>query len=140
MHDRETVAASAAPRGRVADVVLWGLQALLAALFAFAGVNKLLGLQQEMIDQFARIGAGVWFRYFVGAVELVGAIGLMIPRVSGLAALGLAGVMAGAVLAHLFVLPPVAVALVPATLGLLLGLIARARWPGFRHRAGALDR
>src|SRR5687768_10157727 len=124
----ETLPAPAA-RGRALNVTLWVFQILLAALFAFAGVNKLLSLQQEMAENFARIGLGPWFQYFVGAVELAGAIGLLIPRLSGLAALGLAGVMAGAVLAHLFVLPPASLALAPAVLGVVLALIAWGRWP-----------
>ena len=57
-------------------------------------------------------------------LELADAVGLLIPRLSGLAALGLAGVMVGAVLTHLFFLPPVALALVPALLGVVFGLIA----------------
>lgn len=42
-----------------------------------------------------------------GAVELAGAIGLLIPRLAGAAALGLIGVMVGAVITQLFVLEPV---------------------------------
>jgi uncharacterized membrane protein len=45
---------------------------------------------------FATIGIGQWFRYVVGALELAGAVGVLIPRLSGLAALGLIGLMAGA--------------------------------------------
>ncbi len=123
------VSGPAAPRrGRAATIGLWTAQVLLAALFLFAGVNKLLGLQEEMVRQFARIGLGTWFRYFVGTLELAGGIGLLVPRLSGLAALGLAGLMAGAVLTHVLVLPPVYYAAMPATLGVGLALIARARW------------
>ena len=63
-----------------------------------------------------------------GGLELAGAIGLLIPRLAGPAALGLAGVMVGAVFAHVLALPPVALAVVPAVLFVLLVLIARARW------------
>lgn len=139
MTERATLTPRPATRGRAANIALWAVQILLAALFAFAGVNKLFGLQREMLDQFARMGAGPWFRYLVGALELAGAVGLLIPRLSALAALGLAGVMAGAVVAHLFVLPPVAVALVPGTLGVVFGLIARARWPHAEAQAAVLN-
>ncbi len=121
-----------AGRSRAATAALWTVQALLAALFAFAGINKLAGLQPEVVEQFARIGLGDWFRYLTGSLELVGAIGLLIPRLCGLAAIGLAGVMAGAVVTHLTVLPPVALALVPAALGVGFGLIARSHWPRTR--------
>lgn len=140
MTGSDTMTPPSASRGRALNITLWAIQILLAALFAFAGINKLAGLQREMLDQFARIGLGPWFRYLTGALELAGAIGLLIPRLSGLAALGLAGVMVGAVLAHLFVLPPVALALVPAVLGTVFGLIARARWPRTRALAGTLRR
>lgn len=114
-------------RGRAASIGLWTVQIALAALFAFAGLNKLAGLQPEVVEQFARIGLGDWFRYLTGTLELAGGLGLLIPRLAGLAAIGLAGVMAGAVVAHVVVLPPVALAVIPATLAAILLLIARAR-------------
>ena len=114
--------------GRALNITLWVVQILLAALFAFAGINKLLALQPEVVEGFTRIGLGQWFRYLTGGLELAGAIGLLIPRLSGLAALGLAGVMVGAVFAHVLALPPVALAIVPAVLSVVLVLIARARW------------
>ncbi|MBA2429869.1 MAG: DoxX family protein [Thermoleophilaceae bacterium] len=114
--------------GRALNITLWVVQILLAALFAFAGINKLLAPQPEVVEGFTRIGLGQWFRYLTGGLELAGAIGLLIPRLSGLAALGLAGVMVGAVFAHVLALPPVALAIVPAVLSVVLVLIARARW------------
>ncbi|MGH3928739.1 MAG: DoxX family protein [Pseudonocardiaceae bacterium] len=117
-----------APRGRAMNITLWVVQALLALFFAFIGVLKLIG-PQEVVDQFATIGLGQWFRYLTGAVELAGAIGLLIPRLAGLAALGLVGVMVGAVITHLTVLPPAINALFPALLGVVFVLIAWARWP-----------
>jgi hypothetical protein len=100
----------------------------MAALFAFAGINKLFGIQQEMVDNFARLGVGVWFRYLTGSLELAGAIGLLIPQLSGVAALELTCVMIGAVFTHLFVLPPKAIAFVPGSLGTIFVLIAWGRW------------
>lgn len=40
--------------------------------------------------------------------------------------------LAGAVVTHLLVLPPVALAVIPAVLAVVLLLIARARWPQTR--------
>jgi putative oxidoreductase len=134
----ETPAAPAVTRGRALDITLWVAQVLLALFFAFAGINKLGGLQQEVVDAFTEIGFGQWFRYFTGVLELADAVGLLIPRLSGLAALGLAGVMVGAVLTHLFFLPPVALALVPALLGVVFGLIAWGRWPQTKALTGKL--
>ena len=109
------------------EIVLWAAQILLAALFIFAGSSKLLGVK-EQVESFQTIGFGQWFRYVTGTCELAGAIGLLIPRLSGLAALGLVGVMIGATLTNLFLLPGMAgAALMTVFLGAVLGLIARAR-------------
>jgi putative oxidoreductase len=39
------------------------------------------------MDMFTTIGVGLWLGYVVGALEIDSAIGLLIPRLSGLAAL-----------------------------------------------------
>lgn len=136
-----TADAPVAARGRAANVALWVAQVLLALAFGVVGINKLGGLQPKVVEEFAQIGFGQWFRYLTGVLELAGAIGLLIPRLSGLAALGLAGVMAGAVLAHLFVLPPpAALAAVPAFLGAVFVLIAWGRWPGTKALLGKRGR
>lgn len=88
---------------RPATVGLWVVQLLLAAEFVAAGVMKLAG-SPVMVAMFSEIGAGQWFRYVVGALEVAGALGLLVPRLCGLAALGLVGVMAGAVITTMFVL------------------------------------
>lgn len=85
----------------VGNVVLWVVQVLLAAFFVFSGL-MLFG--DGLIDKFDEIGVGQWLRYVTGALEIAGAIGLVIPRLCGLAALGLSGVMAGAVVTELFML------------------------------------
>lgn len=52
---------------------------------------------------FATIGVCQWFRYLVGALEIASAVGVLVPRLSGLAALGLVCLMAGATMINLFV-------------------------------------
>jgi putative oxidoreductase len=76
-------------------VALWVAQAVLALQLASGGVLKLIG-DAAMVDLFTDIGAGQWFRYAVGLVELVGAVGLLIPRLCGLAALGVTALLVGA--------------------------------------------
>ncbi|MQA24889.1 MAG: DoxX family membrane protein [Micromonosporaceae bacterium] len=134
------VAAAPVTRSRALSITLWTAQALLATLFIFAGANKLMGMQPEVIESFQKIGLGDWFRYLTGACELAGGIGLLIPRLAGLAALGLVGVMIGAVITHITVLPPVALALAPATLGVVFALIAKARWSETRALIDMLKR
>ena len=90
----------ARPR-RLTSVLLWAGQILLGALFISLGLAKLNGGQ---VQEFSLIGAGQWFRYFVGAAELAGGIGLLTPWLAGLAAAGLAADMAGASITNLTVL------------------------------------
>ncbi len=118
--------AAPATRRRALTVTLWALQALLAIQFAGAGSLKLGGAQQ-MVDLFTQIGAGQWLRYLVGALELAGAIGLLLPRLSGLAALGLVGLLVGATATNLLVIdqgPWLPLGLLPVSV-----LVAWARWP-----------
>ncbi|XXF79627.1 DoxX family protein [Myxococcaceae bacterium GXIMD 01537] len=86
-------------QGKVKSIVLWLLSAPLALVFAFAGGSKLFtqGLHHE---NFAKWGYPGGFVYVVGAIELACAIGLLIPRVAGLAAAGLAVTMLGAFATH----------------------------------------
>ena len=74
---------------RGASITVWVVQALLAAFFVSAAVPKILG-NDLSVASFEQIGVGQWFRVITGLVELAGAIGLVIPRLSSLAAAGLA--------------------------------------------------
>jgi putative oxidoreductase len=119
-------------RGRAATIALWAIQILLGVFFlAAASVPKLAG-EQTAVEMFDYIGLGQWFRYLVGILELAGGIGLLIPRLAGLAALGLAGVMVGATFTSVFVLHAGLASITPAILAVLAGLVARARWADVR--------
>jgi uncharacterized membrane protein YphA (DoxX/SURF4 family) len=88
--------------GTVANVGLWILQVAAAAMIGMAGFGKLTG-SPDMIGLFEAIGIGQWFRYVTGTLEVLGAVLLLVPALAGAGALLLAGVMAGAVATHLFV-------------------------------------
>jgi putative oxidoreductase len=120
--DRETGRTYGAGKNRA----LWAAQVLLAAVFAFAAMPKLAGAHSA-VAMFGQIGAGQWLRYLVGTAELAGAVGLLIPRLAGLAAAGLAADMAGASIINIAVLHSAAVALT-IPLSAALALLARARW------------
>ena len=116
----------ARPR-RLTSVLLWAGQILLGALFISLGLAKLNGGQ---VQEFSLIGAGQWFRYFVGAAELAGGIGLLTPWLAGLAAAGLAADMAGASITNLTVLHNtsyVSMVFVTAPLCAVFALLAYAR-------------
>jgi hypothetical protein len=76
------VATNQAPTARATNVALWVLQAVLAFQFAGGGLLKLTG-SPEMVDLFTAIGAGQWLRYLVGALEVAGAVGLLIHAAVG---------------------------------------------------------
>ncbi|WP_370948732.1 DoxX family protein [Amycolatopsis sp. cg5] len=86
---------------RVGNVVLWILQVALAAYIIYSGYT-LFG--DNYVKKFDEIGFGQWLRYVTGVLEIAGGLGLLIPRLCGLAALGLVGVLAGAVGTELFLL------------------------------------
>lgn len=84
---------------KVGNVVVWILQIALAVQFFMNGYAL---FTDQFVAKFDDIGFGQWFRYLTGVLEIATAIGLLIPRICGLAALALAGIMAGAALTELF--------------------------------------
>ncbi len=88
------------------------LSVLLALLFLFAGVPKLLGTAQ-MVEAFQQMGYSQTFRLLVGLAEVTGAVALLVPGVALYGAVLLIGLMLGAVWTVLrigqSVIPPVVV-------------------------------
>lgn len=110
--------------GKMMSVTLWILQIAAAAMFLMAGFGKLSG-DPQMVGMFDAIGIGQWFRYLTGSFEILGAILLLIPRLSGLGGLWLVGVMLGAVATHFFIIggsPLMAIILL-----IVVGIIAWGR-------------
>jgi putative oxidoreductase len=83
-----------------ATVAIWALRIVLALAFISGGLSKLTGAP-AMVVIFTKIGFGDWFRYLTGVLEVLGAIGLVIPRTSFYAACLLGTVMVGAIGFHL---------------------------------------
>jgi hypothetical protein len=113
-------------------VTLWIVQGLLAVLFLFAGVMKLILPPEAMAGP---VALPVLFLRFIGVCEVLGAAGLILPGVlrirtglTPLAAAGLVIIMVGATVVTLMG------GMIPATLvsiavGLLSAFIAYRRWP-----------
>ena len=78
---------------------VWVLTIIAALAFAGAGFTKVTGAE-PMVQAFAGWGLPTWFMRFVGLSECVAAIGLLIPPIATLAALGLATIMFGALVTH----------------------------------------
>ena len=120
--------------GRVALVTLWLTQVGLAAMFMFVGGLKLAGAPQ-LVALFDAIGIGQWLRYVTGSIEVVSAVGLLVPSWAALGALLLIPTMVAAVITHLFIVGGSAV---PATV-LLIGSLVIA-WARRDQLASVLSR
>ncbi|MFB8248295.1 DoxX family protein [Streptomyces sp. NPDC055952] len=121
-------------RGRRARIALRGLQILLALFYAVASaLPKLIG-HASAAESFDRLGWGSAGMYTIGALELAGAIALLIPVLQSVAAMALGALMVGA-----FVVQVTAFdgehAATPLILLLPLALIA---WARRRHNAELL--
>jgi uncharacterized membrane protein YphA (DoxX/SURF4 family) len=110
---------------RAANVGLWTLQVLLAAVYAFSAFGKLTADAQN-IAGFEAMGLGVTGMYVIGALELAGAIAMFVPRLTGLAALCFVALMIGAVTITWVVIGGMLVA-IPATVGVLAAVLAWGR-------------
>jgi uncharacterized membrane protein YphA (DoxX/SURF4 family) len=82
------------------NAAAWVVKGLSAAAFLGAGGAKLAG-NPKMAANFARWGYPRWFMTFVGAAEVAGAIGVLVPETRVLAAAGLLLLMLGGAGTHL---------------------------------------
>ena len=119
------------------NIVLWILQVLLALLFLFAGGSKLIMPIEQMAEMARESGQtplpGFLVR-FIGVVEVLGGLGLILPSIfrirpglTPLAAAGLVIVMIGAIVITLMS-GTKGPALFPMIVGLLLAFVAYGRW------------
>jgi uncharacterized membrane protein YphA (DoxX/SURF4 family) len=81
---------------RFRRTIPWIFQVLGAGLFLNFGFGKVTGSNAAAVDTFTQIGLGDWFRVAIGSLEILGAIGLLIPLFAGLAAVCLAVLTIGA--------------------------------------------
>jgi uncharacterized membrane protein YphA (DoxX/SURF4 family) len=118
------------------NILLWILQILLALLFLFAGITKLV-LPTEVLTSMGPPNAiqfsGLFLK-FIGVVETLGALGLILPGIfrrqqhlTPLAAAGLVIVMIGAVITTIMGVG-VSMAISPLVVGLLCAFVAYGRW------------
>jgi uncharacterized membrane protein YphA (DoxX/SURF4 family) len=112
------------------NLLLWTVQTLLAALFLFAGIMKLVVPIEMLAGPVAFPGL---FLRFIGVAEVAGGLGLVLPWLlkirpvlTPVAAAALVVIMVGATGVTLVggaVLP----ALIPMSIGVLLGVVAWGR-------------
>jgi putative oxidoreductase len=87
-------------QSRVRSVISWVIQILLAAVYVLAAFGKLIS-KPQVIGMFRHWGFPDKFYLVIGVLELLGAIGLLIPRLASYAAAGLIVLMIGATATHL---------------------------------------
>ena len=112
---------------------LWIVQIILAALFLVAGGSKFF-VPAEQLTQGMPAWLSVSFLHFVGACEVLGAIGLILPGLlrikpglTPLAAAGLTIIVIGATGVTLMG-GMLATALFPAVTAILAAFVAYGRW------------
>jgi uncharacterized membrane protein YphA (DoxX/SURF4 family) len=115
------------------NYALWIVQVLLAVIFLFTGGMKLVLPIEEMMKQMPLPLPG-WFVRFTGVVEVLGAIGVILPcllrirpGLTPLAAAGLVIVMIGATV-YTLAAGDMASAVIPLVVGLLAAFVAYGRW------------
>ena len=125
---------------RRANITLWVVQILLAALFLFAGGMKLV-MPIEVMTKDVHLPA--LFLRFIGVAEVAGAIGLVLPGVlrihaelTSFAAAGLVVIMIGATSVTLTT-PAAGGAILPVVVGLLAAFVAIGRLR-VAHRGSSL--
>lgn len=118
------------------DVVLWVIAAVLALAFAGAGATKLGSSKEDLLPKMPWVAdvSEAQVRG-VGAIELLGAVGLILPPLvdvapvlAPIAAVGLALTMAGAVVVHLRRGDGFAAAIPAVVLGALAVFVAVMRF------------
>lgn len=115
------------------NILLWILQCLLGLLFIFSGVMKFVMSVAQMNEQGPVFLPGV-FLHFIGVCEILGGIGLILPsllriepRLTPLAATGLAIITAGATVITLMG-PMKGMVVIPLITCLLCIFVAYGRW------------
>ena len=111
------------------NTIAWILQVALGLFFIFAGFNKVRDMSAT-VAMFANLGLPSVLAYVVGGAELLGGIGLLVPRLTRFAAMGLLIIMIGAVFMHATKIPGGLAGGIPALVSLvLLGVLVWLRQP-----------
>ncbi len=117
------------------NVLLWVLQGLVGLLFLFSGGTKLV-MSTEAMQKMSppnSIMLPGWFVKFIGVMEILGGLGLILPgltkirrNLTPISAIGLLIIMIGAVVITIMG-PGVGAAILPFVVGILCAVIAYGR-------------
>lgn len=120
-------------QSKTKNVISWIFQVMVAGLFIMMALPKLMG-DPETVANFTRWGMPDKIYLVIGFFEILGAIGLLIPRTTAAAALGLILIMVGALFTHL-THDETMMAIMPLSVMIILAGIVYYRNP-FAGRAG----
>ncbi|HEV8138106.1 MAG TPA: DoxX family protein [Pyrinomonadaceae bacterium] len=117
------------------NALLWVLQGLVGLIFLFSGGTKLV-MSTEAMQKMSppnSIMLPGWFVKFIGVMEVLGGLGLILPgltkirrNLTPLSAIGLLIIMIGAVVITIMG-PGVGAAIIPFVVGILCAVIAYGR-------------
>jgi hypothetical protein len=123
--------------------ILWTVQIVLAALFLFGGITKLV-MDGEALS--ADSGLPAAFLRFIGVCETLGGLGLVLPwglnirrELTPIAAACLVIIMVGAVVTTALTMSVLA-ALFPLVTGVLLTTVGYVRWQQVREEQASAYR
>ena len=117
------------------NIIAWILQVLLGLAFIASGGNKFAHLT-DTVGMFGSMGLPAFLTYLVAGGEVLGGIGLLVPRFVRPAAMGLLVIMIGAVIMHATKIPGGLAKGVPAlVLLVLLGVVLALRSPALARPA-----
>src|SRR5215510_3960378 len=86
---------------RLPRAAVWALATLLAVVFVLVGIKKLAGPStMRWAGLFAHWGYPTYAQYVIGVVEMLGGLGVLIPRCRRAAAAILVALMIGALCTH----------------------------------------
>ena len=113
-------------------IAVWIVSGLLAAMYLFAGFSKATQKPDKLRANFPFVDTvGIPQARVIGVIEILGAIGLILPVLTIVAAIGLVLVQVGAIIVH--IIRKEATKGLPMNLGLLLAaaFVAVGRLLGF---------
>jgi uncharacterized membrane protein YphA (DoxX/SURF4 family) len=106
---------------KLQKITYWTLLTLISLAFVLASLGKIM-TDPTAVAGFTSLHLPIWFMHFVGYAELLGAIGLWIPKLSRYAMGGLSIILLGAITTTSF-FEGISTALIPFVYLLIFGVI-----------------
>ncbi|MFJ1455312.1 DoxX family protein [Nocardia sp. N2S4-5] len=129
-----TVSPATVRPGKIGNRVLWTLQIVLGLFFVIASGGPKLVMPTALADNAPEnLTIPLGLLIFIGVVEVAGGIGLMVPRLSALAAAGLSVLTVLAAATQAFIADEPAMGIFP------LALAALFAWIAYQRRATLTD-